>query len=225
MPAQIATLIDKRDNAEFLRDELAAILLVESKRQQQLASAAGKDATQWALRVFVERANPWAEFEDATRADLDTSPLVNVSLDAVSYDLSKSDLHYRQHAVATYNLDCYGFGRSTERISGHDPGDARAALEAQRAVRLVRNILMSAHWSYLGHRGLVARRWPTQLDIFQPQIDQRPVPHVVAARLALEVQFNEFSPQHVPETLEAIALEVRRNEVTGQLLLAAQFQY
>jgi len=319
MPARIQTLIDKVDNAELIRDEIAAILLLESTSQYDKAlnglvtpgrafdfsagivpnagdgalgalsgtrvagawtitcTAAAPGAgtfevrnpsgtlvgtvntmgahvvaglgftltagatdfaigdgflvqyppnpENWRLRIFSERSNPWAEYEAAEDEDLDTTPLVNVALDAGTYDPSKSDLFRRQHAVMTYNVDCYGCGRSTELPSGHEPGDALAGLAAQRAVRLVRNILMSAPWSYLGLRGLVARVWPSQLDIFQPQIDQRPVQHIVGARLALEVQFNEFSPQYVPEILEGISLEVRRNSVTGQLLLAGQFEY
>jgi hypothetical protein len=128
--------------------------------------------------------------------------------------------------VTIFNIDCYGYGISTGTIEGHDPGDARAALEAQRARRLVRNILMAGTYTYLGfprrEGAVVWRRWLLSETAFQPQIDGRQVQHVQAVRLALQVEFSELSPQVPSVTLELISAQVKRTE-TGQLLLRADY--
>jgi hypothetical protein len=63
-------------------------------------------------------------------------------------------------------------------------------------VRLARNIIMAGAYTYLGLRGLVWKRFPQSISMFQPQIENRAVQRVVGARLALQVHFNEFSPQY-----------------------------
>jgi hypothetical protein len=223
MAAQIAELIDKVDNVELIRDELAAILLVESENQQALAQTANKDPALWKLRIFTERATPWEEFIEAPDGSLgcDTSPLVNVSIDRSEYDKSAGNIIERQRSDTTYHIDCYGYGVSRDTLSGHIPGDESAAREAQRAVRLVRNILMSAHYVDLGHRGLVWDRWPLQAQAFDPA-DARTVQRVSAVRFDLQVRFNEFSPQDQGQPLELISTQVIRSE-TGQLLLRADY--
>lgn len=219
MSAKILELIDKRDNAEIIRDEIAAILLVESTNQQALAEEADKDPELWKLRVFTERANPWDEFSGETP---DTTPLVNVWWDNSNDDEKASNVVERQRVVGTFNVDVYGYGVSVESDEGHNPGDETAAFEAQRAARLVRNILMSAHYAYLNMRGVVARRWRASAQAFQPAIDSRPVAHVSAVRIAMRVEFNEFSPQHIPVPLALISVAVKRID-TGELLFTADY--
>lgn len=319
--AQIETLIDKVDTFEVVRDQIAAILLVESVHQQALAAAgyqavtvpdggnigngtctavvavgapvigtwalicsaaaddggvfvlmnpsggvavsgltitpgeatifadqagltftltagtvdfeigdsfslpiAHFDPRLWRLKVYLERANPWADFINAPDP-LDVSPIINVAFDTTSYDQSRSNSVQRQRAIAIYHIDCYGYGVSSTEDpdeEGHLPGDEDAALEAHRAVRLVRNILMAGAHTYLGLQGLVAFRWPQSVTIFQPTADERRVQNVVGARIALEVHFNEFSPQVEGEPLELISTSVLRAE-TGQLLLRADY--
>jgi hypothetical protein len=81
---------------------------------------------------------------------------------------------------------------------------------------------MSAHYTYLGLRGLVWKRWPTAITMFQPPSDNRQAQHVVAGRLALQVTFNEFSPQVTGETLETLSIEVFRAK-TAELYLRADY--
>ena len=74
---------------------------------------------------------------------------------------------------------------------GHEAGDASSALEAQRAVRLVRNILMAADNTYLGfdrRNGFLWKRWIGNIQFFQPDIDGRYVQNVTGARIALNVR-------------------------------------
>lgn len=219
MAAEILSLIDKRDNAEIIRDEIAAILLVESTKQQELAEDESKDPELWRLRIFTERANPWDEFSGDSP---DTAPLINIWWDNSNDDEKASNIVERQRVVGTFNVDCYGWGVSVESDEGHNPGDEGAALEAQRAARLVRNILMSAQYCYLGMRGVVGRRWRASAQAFQPAIDSRPVAHVSAVRIAMRVEFNEFSPQHIPVPLALISVAVKRT-TTGEVIFTADY--
>lgn len=225
MPAtpSIATLIDKVDNFEVVRDEIVAILVIETTNQMLLASAASEDPRLWNLRVFSERLNPWAEFLDGQdQPQEDTAPIVNVSFDKAEAVKKGSNSVERQQLRGTFNVDCYGYGVSTQ-TTGHTPGDEKAALEAQRAARLVRNILMSSHYTYLGAlRGVVGSRWVGSITSFKPDIDNRTVQQVAVVRVALEVEFNEFSPQYVAETLELLSVAVTRRD-NGQVLLTADY--
>lgn len=219
----IQTLIDKQDTSEIVRDQIAAILASEVAGQMALATAAGKNPANWKLRVFSERSMPWEQFLSPHPSD--TSPIVNVWYDNSSFDARSSNSLERQKAEATYNIDLYGYGRSAGiPAGGHIPGDREAAYEAQRALRLVRNILMSAEYTYLGLRGLVWSRWPQSATVFQPQIDAQQVQQIVGARLAMRVEFNEFSPQYQPEILELVSATVQRTE-DGEIVLSADYDY
>jgi hypothetical protein len=223
VPAQTQSLIDKLDNSEILRDEIAAILFLESEKQQELALLANKDPDLWKLRVFVEASAPWAEWADAPDSSSpleDTSPIINVKFDSETFDASKGNIAERQQAAGTFHIDCYGYGKASSSGAGHEPGDRAAALEAQRAVRLVRNILMSSYWAYLGHRGVVGRRWIQSIQIFQPELGGRAVQHVMGARVLFAVDFNEFSPQYQGVPLALVSVEVQRSG-TNQVLLVA----
>lgn len=216
-------LIDKRDNVEIIRDEIAAILATEIASQISLATTAGKpDPNLWKVRVFQERANPWEVFPEKTSDD---SPIVNVWWDSSSFDMSTSNIVERQKSDTTYNLDCYGYAKAADNpAGGHTPGDQGAAEAVQRAVRLIRNILMAAEYTYLGQRGLVWRRWVQSITIFQPQQDNQNVSQVVGARIAFRVEFNEFSPQVAAETLDLVSVDVLRTE-DGEIVVEADYDY
>ena len=221
----INALIDKEDNFEIVRDQIAAILTTETASQQALAKAANKKNPKlWKLRVFTERANAIEEWRDVDPTKtIDESPIINVWYDNGSFPMNKGNVVERQAHDAVYNIDCYGVGFSGDNPSGgHFLGDKEAALETQRAIRLVRNILMAADYTYLGLRRTVWRRWPQSINVFQPQIDGRPVSHVVGARIALRVEFNELAPQITPETLEKIVIDTKRTE-DGEIVLTAEY--
>ena len=225
--ALITILIDKLDNFEIVRDKIAAILTVEIANQQILATAAGKNPTDWKLRIFTERSNPWEYLLNANSdtPPEDTSPTVNVWFDNSNFNPHASDTIERQKSETVYNIDCYAYGKSKDDpLGGHIPGDKEAALEVHRTLRLVRNILMSGVYTYLGCRGLVWGRWPQSITSFQPDITGRQMQHVVGARLALKVEFNEFSPQVVAETLEFVSANVKRTE-DGQIVINADYDY
>lgn len=218
----IEELIDKQDNFESIRDEIAAILAIEIANQQILAAAAGKDPTEWKLRIFTERSNPWEQF---LNEQSDKSPLVNVWFDNSNFDPKASNILERQKTEAIFNIDCYGYGVSSDvPAGGHTPGDKEAAFEVHRALRLVRNILMAAEYTYLGLRGLVWSRWPRSITAFQPEIGGRQMQQIVGARLAFRVVFNEFSPQIPTVELELVSIDVKRTE-DGEIVIEADYDY
>lgn len=221
----IDSLIDKQDNFEIVRDQIASILALESVNQVAKATTAGKpNPDDWKLRVFTERSNPWEQF---LNDQSDKSPLVNVWYDNGSFPEGKGNVIERQQSRAVYNIDCYGFAVTTsDGGSGQKPGDREAAFEVHRAVRLVRNILMAAQNIYLqlDRKTIGAQRWPQSINVFQPQIDGNAVQQIVGARIALKVIFNELSPQITPETLELLSVDVKRTE-DGEIVVEADYDY
>ena len=218
----INELIDKQDNVELVRDQIAAILATEIANQQVLATAAAKDPDEWKLRIFKERSNPWEQW---LNDQSDKSPIVNVWFDNSNYDPKASNAIERQKTEAVYNIDVYGYGISSDVVGGgHEPGDRDAALEVQKALRLIRNILMAGEYTYLGLRGLVWSRWPQSITIFQPQLDARQMQQIVGARLAFRVEFNEFSPQVQSVPLEFVSIDVKRAE-DGEIVVEADYDY
>lgn len=220
----IDSLIDKQDNFEIIRDQIVVILVAEVANQMSLATAAAKDPNDWKLRIFKEHFNPFENFLNGNPVT-DKSPIVNVWFDSFTADGKASNISERQKVDATFNIDCYGYGTAANNISGgHTAGDKQASTEVQRAVRLVRNILMSAEYAYLSLRGTVWSRWIQSVTSFQPQIDASHVQKIHGARIVLNVIFNEFSPQVTPETLELVANTVKSEE-SGEIILEANYDY
>jgi hypothetical protein len=131
-----------------------------------------------------------------------------------------------QKTAGIYNIDCYGLGISADVPGGGQiAGDKLAALEVQRALRLVRNILMAAEYTYLQlPRGVVWKRWIVSVNTFQPQIDNQNAQNVIGARLALQVTFAETSPQIVPTELDLLSTEVQ-SAANGEILATALFDF
>ena len=220
----IDALIDKQDNVEVIRDQIAEILALETANQQVLATNAAKDPDDWKLRVFKERSNPVEAFLNDDAVDIDDSPVINVWFDTETFDPGASNISERQKAKGTFNIDCYGYGVSESDGAGHKPGDREAALEAQRAVRLVRNILMADIYTYLGLQGLVWQRWPQSVTAFQPQLDSNTTQQVQAVRLAFVVGYNEFGPQQTFDELEFLSIDITQAS-NGQLLAEADYDF
>ncbi len=215
--AQIQELIDKDDNRSLVRDQIAAILKVESTQQRALAVAASKDPELWRLRVYSEKSDPWAAFSDSAK-----SPIVNVSVENSDFDKAGSDPVHHQKSTSTYHIDCYGFGITEGNDTGHSAADKNAISEAERAVKLCRNILMSSYYTYLGfpqgaflppgQKQVVWSRWPTGITSFSPSQTDRPVARVAVVQLNLEVTYSEFSPQYVAQPLEILALALTKTD-------------
>lgn len=222
MTELLQNLIDKQDNFEIIRDQIALILANEVANQKQLATNAAKDPADWDLRIYTERSNPWDNIGTVTEKS--RVPVVNVSFENYTTVSSKSDVVRKQHNEGIFNIDCYGFGISEETASGQNPGDKQAAFEAQRAFRLVRNILMASINTYLQLRGIVATRMPDSVTDFHPEISNRNGLKIQVTRFALRVGFLEFSPQYEGETIEEIDVITNRAE-DGEVLANINFDF
>lgn len=218
----IQGLIDKSDNFEIIRDQIAAILVTEGASQKALALAAAKAPELWDFKVYTERSNPWESYLNEIS---DLTPIVNVWYDNSNFLEAASNIVERQATEAIFNIDCYAVANSSDNIAGgHNPGDQEAAFAVQRVIRLVRNILMAAEYTYLGLRGLVWQRWPQTITVFQPQQDRGNVRPVIAARIGFKVKFSEFSPQISGDMIELLSTTVKRAE-DGQVVIEADYTH
>lgn len=218
----ITQLIDKQDNFEIVRDQLGAILALEVASQMTLAEAAAKNPLDWKMRIFSQRANPW---EQLLNEQEDRSPIINIWFDGATFPQTAGSTVDHQKAEGVFNIDCYGYAMSSNEIGGgHNPGDEGAALEAHKALRLVRNILMAGTYAYLGLQGLVWSRWPQSVTAFQPEENDRPIQNIVGARLAFGVTYHEDAPQVEPVTLELLSADVKRTE-DGEIVVEADYDY
>lgn len=218
------SLIDKQDSFEIIRSQIAAILATETANQQALATAASKDPELWRFRVYEERAAAWEQFLNLPNDGGDSAPIAAVWFDTSTFEEGASNIMERQACTGTFNVDVYGHGQSRAVGGGHDPGDYVASTNAQRTVRLVRNILMAAENTYLQLRGLVWQRWVQSITSFQPAIDNKPIFGLWAVRLAFRVKFNEFAPQVEGEPLELVSVQVCRAE-DGEIYFGADYDY
>jgi hypothetical protein len=181
------------------------------------------DPNQWKLRVFIGRSNPIASYQSGPDQDsADAVPIIHIWPDDETFEPGKSNVVERQTASGVFAIDCYGYGKSTATSTGHTPGDLKAFEEAARAKRLVRKILMASYYTYLDLRPIVGKRFPESVKYFQPEIEDRPATHVMAARLSLRVDFDEFSPQVSGQTIATITHQTIR-ESTGEVLLDLEY--
>lgn len=217
------SFINKQDTVEIIRDQIALILANEVANQMSLAVTAGEDPALWDLKIYTERSNPWELYLNEVE---EVTPIVNVWFEDETFDKAASNVVERQKATGVFNIDCYGRGLSADvAAGGHTPGDEGAALSAQRAVRLVRNILMSAENTYLNlPRGTAWDRMPRAITMFQPVMSDNSAQKVVGARLALNVSYNEFSPQIEGETMDLLSIDIQRAS-DGSVLAEADYSY
>ena len=204
MAALITTLIDKQDSNEIVRNAVAAILALEEANQRALAIAASKDPDLWEFNVFLERSNPWEDSE---------MPLVNVMFSNDTMDNKGSNQVSERCAKGQFFVDCYG----SVLASSAEHGDVLSSKDSDRVARLVRNILMSDVYTYLGLRSIVQSRLVSRREKFQPDIRNEAYKNVVGTRLTLDVQYTELGPQAVYQNIEQIFTQVTLSD-SGQVL-------
>ncbi len=227
MPIDVLqTLINKQDTFEIVRDQLAAILVSEIANQQTLAEEADLNPDDWKVRIFTEQSNPFSVFQCAEgSAPEDRSPICNIWYDGGDFDMARSNVVEKQLHNMRFNFDIYGFGITREvEGGGHTPGDQVAALETQRALRLIRNILMAGPNTYLQLRGTVWRRMPSSMQMFQPKMNEMPVQNVLGCRLTMLIEGSEYSPQFTPEIVELFTIALKRKE-DGEVYLNFEYEY
>jgi hypothetical protein len=204
--SKINILIDKQDTNEIVRDQIAAILVVEIDRQKDLAKIVGKNSIDWDIDIYIERLRPFEAMSDEDGEEIGEKPLVNVSFDNDVFDTKGSDVIGNQKARGTFFLDCYSHKNSYIDESGiKQAGDELTSRESDRIARIIRNIVMSDVWSYLGLQGTVFKRYILRREKFIPSDREgRFFENIIATRLTLEVDYKEYSPQNEGVDLELL---------------------
>jgi len=224
--APLQNLIENRDAFEVIRDQIAAILVSERDNQKTLATAATKDPALWDFKVYTERNLPWEAAMNDAPVGTDLLPIVNVWYDSDSFAASSSNVAETQKCNGTYSIDIVGFGVSKSNGAGGQlPGDEAAALDRDRAARLVRAILMASSNAYLQlPRGFAWDRKIESRQTYQARLDQQTGVQAVAMRMRFNVSFNEVSPQYEGVPLENVTTGIIRAE-DGSVLIDLSYDY
>lgn len=211
-------LIDTPDNYETVRDQIAAILVIERDDQMAQAATAGKDPALWDFKVFEERANPWGDY---LNEGADLTPIVNVWFDSDSFVEAATTRAQTQKCNAYYNIDITAAATRKQGMNG----DEAAAKTAQRVARILRNMLMASKYAYLGlPRGTCWDRQIESREAFQPSIGADASIRVIGMRVRMRVSFNETAPQYEGVPLQGIDIEIKRKE-TGEIYTDLSYNY
>lgn len=231
MAANITTLIDKQDNNEIIRDQIAAILAIEIANQRALAVTAEKtNPDLWNFDVSIESTKPIEAFSENNGIEAGElkNGLVNVFFDSDSFDNPGSNIV--QNVKGNFIIDCYAHKNSiidqTDNDSIISNGDELASREADRIARLSRNILMAGVYTYLKlgrelSNPIVQKRYIVKREKFSPAQENPALENVIGCRLTMSVEYIEFSPQSVLEELEILISECTRSE-DGKILFEYQ---
>lgn len=227
MTAKIETLIDKQDNCEIIRDQIAAILAIEIGNQKSLADTQGKNIEDFDFDVYIERSRPWELLTSEDGDEIGQMPLVNVVFDNDTFGGRNSNKTERQRAVGTFYIDCYAHKNKTKNMAG----DEATSRESDRIARLVRNIIMSAHYHNLGlgfaefgtGQNIVFSRQITKREKFVPDIKNESFENIIGSRLTLEVEYDEFAPQFILQDFDLLYFKCTKDTITGQIYFDANY--
>jgi len=209
------SLIDKQDNFELVRDEIAAILSVETVNQQALAILAEKDPELWKFDVYKERSRIW---ESLTIVEAPVAPVINVWFESENFAGDQSFNALLQTAEpGIFNIDIFTVALNEKNVGdGYISADRQSVMDAQRIVRLIRNILFSVpvdttepgnDYKYLNLRGVVGHRKINNVVMFQPDYDKQAVT-IAAARIVMGVKYIENSLEAANNPLELLQTDL-----------------
>jgi hypothetical protein len=214
MSAIINMLLSTPDNVELIRDQIGAIIALESAHQYELATKAKvDDAEDYDIGVYVENARPW----DLTGEKKDSPfPLVNVMLEKVVNESGSSAVSTQKY-TATFDVDCYGCGN----LADGETDDQRAARKAWKIARVVRNILMAGEYTYLGLQKIkdvqcVSSRKITKMSSGISGNMAESAQAVIVCRIELAVTYYESSPQATGVEMEPMVFACE--DSTGKIL-------
>lgn len=140
------------DNIEVIRDQVAALLAVDFRRQAELAAESGAtDSGDYNVAVYVESDDP-LQYVDEDTPGANPFPCVNVILDSSDPDKGTASVN-KQAFTAKLYVDCYAEGNNAE----DGEFSFKAAQRAWKTARLVRRILRAEANTYLRLRGIVGR--------------------------------------------------------------------
>ncbi|MCL2093817.1 MAG: hypothetical protein FWH12_06445 [Treponema sp.] len=175
---QVTELEEAQDNVEIVRDQLAAILSLELQNQFELAKNEGKPTADYDIKIYVENSRPYDTIDD------EAVSLVNIVLQEVTTPHGNPRMG-AQKSQAIFHLYCTANGNTT----GDFRDDQSASFRAWRIMRLVRRILMSEQYTYLGMRKTVTSRTITKMEAGTPNVQAAQAFTVIRAHL--EVQYTE----------------------------------
>ena len=178
---QINELIEDQDNVEKVRDQIAAILSLELQNQLTIAEEEGSPyAADYDIKIYAENARPY----DTTGDEMVS--LVNVVLQEITVPHSNPRIG-NQKSQAVFHLYCIANGNTT----GDFRDDKSATFRAWKIMRLVRRILMSEQYTYLGMRKTVTSRTFTKMEAGTPTPNTQGAQFFTVIRASFEVQFVE----------------------------------
>jgi hypothetical protein len=202
---QIAELIDTPDTLEVMRDQLAALLSLELQNQYALAQAAGVPRAQdYNVKVFVENTRPY----DGAMIGQGQINLINILVSKVTVPTSNPRIGNQKEKAIIF-IDCAADGNTT----GNFRDDKSATFRAWKIMRLVRRIVMSDQYAYLGMRGTVTSRTFTQMEAGSPNIQAALALTII--RGTLEVEFVERAIETPFVILEGVDYDI--DAETGQI--------
>lgn len=141
-----------KDNIEVIRDQVAALLAVDFRRQAELAAESeAADSGDYNVAVYVESDDP-LQYVDEDTPGANPFPCVNVILDSSDPDKGTASVN-KQAFTAKLYVDCYAGGNDAE----DGEFSFKAAQRAWKTARLVRRILRAEANTYLRLRGIVGR--------------------------------------------------------------------
>jgi hypothetical protein len=152
-----------------------------------------KDAEDYNFRVFIENARPYD-----TEGEPPVTPLLNIMLQKAA-PMDGNPRIGAQKEKAVFVIDCIAFGND----GGEAWNEKVAAARAWKAARVIRRIIMSEQYAYLGSRGVIGSRNITSIETGVPENGGAAL-SIVTARIILEVQFMECAISAPGTILEAI---------------------
>jgi hypothetical protein len=195
---QITELVAEPDNVEKIRDHIGGFIKGEALNQYELAQAEDRaDAGDFDFKVFIENARPYE-----TEEGLCEKPIINIML-SKAVPLDGNSRIGNQKEKATFIIDCIAYGND----EGDTWDEKAAARRAWKAARVIRRILMSEQYTYLGLRGVVGSRVVSSIETGTPDMESAALA-VVAARITLEVQFVELSINTSGPIIEEIDFDI-----------------
>jgi len=175
----ITELIDTPDNVETVRDQIAAILSLELQNQLAIAKDEGApNSADYDIKIYAENSRPYDTVED------EAVSVVNVVCQEVTVPHGNPRMG-DQKEQAIFHLYCIANGNA----NGNFRDDKSATFRAWKIMRLVRRILMSEPYTYLGMRKIVTSRTFTKMEAGTPAVQSAQAFTVI--RAFLEVQFVE----------------------------------
>lgn len=206
--AKINFLINKNDNFETIRDEIAAIIALEQAEQKILsASSPISDTTYFNFDLYCEKINP------ENMIDIDgnnNEPIVNVSY--VQSTLQNGNISGRAKYLSEYNIDIY----ACDSVIVDDENniimqsDEVTARRVQRIAKIIRNIIFNNEYAVLNLNGIVASRKIQSIQMFVPN-NENTASNISACRIVLQVEHIETTDENIYNSIEMIQTRCLRD--------------